>query len=136
MSLLTPSPDVDGNGTVERSFDFSNSQNIQEVNFGVIWVDGALRWIPMALSTLGPATSPHLSVIRLDFARSHIVTRAVETLIHETSHDLQRVASEVARIEREFKGAVEVTVRRDPVFEEALDTLNVRFRFCGVDDTS
>ena len=90
----------------------------------------------MALSTLGPTTSPLLSIIRLDFARSHIVTRTVETLIHETSYDLRWVANEVTRIEREFKGAVKVTVRRDTVFEEALNTLNVRFHFCGVGDAS
>jgi len=90
----------------------------------------------MALSTLWPTTSPHLSVIRLDFARSLILTRTVETLIHETSYDLRWVANEVTRIEREFKGAVNVTVRRDPVFGEALNTLNVRFRFCGVDHAS
>ena len=131
-----PPSNVDGNGTIERSFDFSDSPNVQEVNFGVIWVDGALRWIPVALSTLGPTTSPRLSVIRLHFARSHIVTRTVETLIHETSYDLRWVADEVARIEREFKGAVNVTVRLDAVFEEALNTLNVSFHFCGVNDTS
>ena len=131
-----PSSDADGNSTFERSFDFSNSPNIQEVNFGVIWVDGALRWIPMALSTLGPATSPHLCIIRLDFSRSLIVTRTVETLIHETSYDLRWVANEAVRIEREFKGAVNLSLRRDAAFEEALTTLNVSFHFCGVDDTS
>ena len=97
---------------------------------------GGLPWIPLTLSTIKSATSPRLSVIRFDFARSHILRRPVETLIHEASHDLRWIATEVARIEREFKGAVNVTVRRDPWFEEVLIMLNVRFHFCGVAGTS
>jgi len=87
----------------------------------------------MALSTLRPATSPRLSAIRLDFARSPIVHRPLEILIQDTSNDLRWVADEVTRIEREFGRSVDLTVRRDPGFEMVLRTLNVRFYFCGVD---
>ena len=90
----------------------------------------------MALSTLRPATSPRLSTIRLDFAPSFIVNRTVESLIEGTANDLRKVADEVARIEREFEGAVRLITVRDTVFGEVLDTLKVRFHICGIDDVS
>ena len=90
----------------------------------------------MALSTLRPATSPRLSTIRLDFSRPSTATRSVESAIEITGNNLRQVADEIARIEREFEGAVNLTVFRDPVFEAVSDTLNVTFQFCGVDDTS
>jgi len=86
-------------------------------------------WISLALSTLRPATSPHLSAIRLNFAgEASIVDQSAETLIETTGDDLRRIADEVARIEREFEGAVTLTVLRDSVFGVVLDTLNVSFR--------
>jgi len=42
--------------------------------------------------------------------------------------DLQRIADEVARIEREFEGRVTFTVFPDPKFQMVLIYLNVRFR--------
>ena len=54
---------------------------------------------------------------------------SVETLARGTSNDLRRIADEVARIEPEFEGAVNVTVTRDPKFKVILETLNVRFKF-------
>ena len=87
-----------------------------------------MPWIHLALSTLGPSTSPHLSSIRLDFAvGSSIINRSAETLIVNMGNDLRRIADEVARIEREFEGTVSLTVRLDSVFEVVLDTLNVSF---------
>ena len=86
----------------------------------------SLPWIPMALSTLRPATSPHLSVIKLDFSSS--TSRPVETRITDLGNDLRRIASEVARIECEFGGVVNFTVVRDPVFAVVLDSLNVCLR--------
>ena len=130
------SPNVGGCEAFERSFDFSKLQNLQEVDFRVGWTGGSLLWIPMALSTLRPATSPRLSTIRLDFSRPSTATRSVESAIEITGNNLRQVADEIARIEREFEGAVNLTVFRDPVFEAVSDTLNVRFRLCGVDDTS
>ena len=83
----------------------------------------------MALSTLRPATSPRLSIIRLDFHSS--AGRLVETMITGMGDDLRRIAGEVARIECEFGGVVDFTVSRDSGFEALLDTLNVSFRFMG-----
>jgi len=81
----------------------------------------------MALSTLNPATSPRLSSIRLNF--THWRARSAETLIEDMGGDLRRVADEAFRIEREFEGAVNLTVLQDPKFEAVFGTLNVGFRF-------
>ena len=130
-STLTPFPDPDRPETSERSFNLSNFPNLQEVNFDyrAFWTDESLSWIPAALSTLTPATSPRLSVITLDLSCSPVGDHPAETLIANAGVDLRRVADEVARIEREFKGAVNITVVRDPVLQVVLDTLNVRFSF-------
>jgi len=90
----------------------------------------------MALSTIKPATSPCLSTIRVDLTRSYATTRSAECLIEDTRDDLRWVADEAVRIEREFGGAVDLTVFRDPAFKVALDSLDVSVRFCGLDDTS
>jgi len=124
-------PDVVGCEAFERSFDFSKFPNLQEVDFGVHWVGGSLLWIPIAFSTLGPATSPRLSVIRLELARSPTVYRNTETLVKDLGNDLRRVAGGVARIEREYEGTVNLTVVRGLGFKEALDTHKVRIRFRG-----
>lgn len=90
-----------------------------------------MSWIPLALSSLGPATFPHLSAIRFAFADSPSISRSVETLIKDAGSDLQRIADEVARIEREFRGAVNLTLFLDSAFEVVLDTLNVSFHPLG-----
>ena len=94
---------------------------------------GSLLWIYAALSTPRPSTSPHLSAIQLDFAYPGDIGRS---LIEDTGNDLRRVADEVTRIEREFEGAVNVTVLRDPEFKMVTDALNVRFHSCRTGDTS
>ena len=94
-----------------------------------VWGCGGLSWIPTTLSTLRSVTSPRLSALRLDFSNSHLADRSIETLIQGTGDDLRQVADEVARIEREFEGAVSLTVVSDPVFKVVFDTLGVRFSF-------
>ena len=96
--------------------------------FRVGWKEGGLPWIPLALSTLRPATSPQLSAIQLYFACPSVANRSVKALIEDMGGDLRRIANEVARIEREFEGAVNFTVLLDPVFEVVLKRLNVSFR--------
>ena len=131
-------PNVAGSEPFERSFDLSKFPNLQEVHFSVCWMGGELLWIPTALSTLRLATSPRLSSIQLNFIRPISVGRNAETqtVIKVAGDDLRQAADEVARIEREFGGVVDFTVPRDPVFKQVFDTLNVRFHFCGEDDTS
>jgi len=136
IPMLTPFPDIDGWDTFDQFFNFSKSPNLQEVNFGfrVGLKNGGLPWIPGALSTLRPATSPRLSSLRLDlFGPSHY--QSVGTLIEWTDSDLLRIADEVGRIDREFEGAVNFTVVPDSKFKAVLDALKVSFCFCNVDET-
>lgn len=97
------------------------------MGLGVGWERGRLPWIPTTLSTLRSATSPRLSAIRLDFARPPPTGRSVDALIKALGDDLKRVAGEVARIEREFEGAINLTVLLDTSFRVACGALNVRF---------
>jgi len=93
---------------------------------------GALPWIPSALSTLKPTTSPRLPTIRLDFAGPPIASLHVESLIRGMGDDLRRIADEADRIKREFEVMVKFTVVRDSVFGAALDALKVSIRSpCG-----
>lgn len=84
---------------------------------------GGLTWIPDALSTIKPTTSPHLSAIQLGFARQIV---ANQQTVESIGSDIRRTADEVARIEWEFKGAVKPTVQVDPVFKAVLDRLNLK----------
>jgi len=111
-----------------QSFNFSNFPNLREVEFVVRSVGGGLAWIPTAFTTLGPATSPHLSAIRLQLS----CTLSAKTLIRHSGDDLQKVADEVVRIEREFGEAVNFVLHRDLAFKGVLDTLDVRFCCCGL----
>ena len=127
--LGTDTTDVDGQ-TFERSFDFSKLPNLQEVDFGVNWMSGSLLWIPTALSTLKPATSPSLFAIRFNLTCWPITAQSVQDAIGSMGNDLLWVTDEVARIEREFDGAVNLTL-----LGAVFDALNVMFHFCGADDT-
>ena len=124
--MLTPLPDVDRCMASERPFDFSRFPSLQEVYFGftVNCMGGGLLWIPTALSTLGLATSPRLSSLRLDCVGSP-TDQSVRTLIEDMGNDLRRIANEFTRINHEFEGAVNLTVVRDRGFEVVLDTLDV-----------
>ena len=104
------SADVDGVEASDRSFDFSKFPNFQEVRFEVGWERGGLRWVPAALSTLTLATSPRMSTIRLNFVPHSSSTRSIEALLRDAGGDFRWVADELARIGREFEGAVDVTV--------------------------
>jgi len=81
----------------------------------------------MALSTLRPATSPRLSVVRLNFSAT--TRQPIETVIADMGNDLQQIADEISRIEREFEGAVNLTVVPDSKFRAVFATLGVRFSF-------
>jgi len=98
------------------------------MELGVGWMNGSLAWIPRALSTIKPATSPRLSTIQLSFARpSTAANRPVRILIRGVGKDLRRIAGEVARIKCEFEGVVHLTMQQDPLFKAAFDALKVRF---------
>ena len=84
-------------------------------------------WIPEALSTLRPATSPHLSTIKLSFFHPPTVEEPAGDLIEDA--DPGWIADEIARIERQFEGTVDFTVLRLP--GDDVDKINVRSCFCG-----
>ena len=93
-----------------------------------------MPWIPMALSTFRPATSPCLSFVRLDFYS--VNDQPITTVTTEMSDDLRCIEAEIARIEREFEGAVGFAVVPGSKFRVVLDSLNVRFCFVCVGETS
>lgn len=113
------------------SFNFSKFPCLQEVYLATEWIGGDLCWLPGALSTIKPATSPRLSTIRLNFFILALRTDTVKILTKDAGDDLRLVANEVARIEREFGGAVKFTVFLSPGFVAVLDALkiNVGFHF-------
>ena len=127
---LIPFPDAEAR---ERSFDFSKFPNLHTVCFGLWGFEGRPRWIPMALSTLRPITSPRLSALQLDFFHLPDFDTPAETLVKNMGDDLRQVADEFTRIDREFEGAVNLTVDRWQSFEVVLDTLNVRLHPRGAD---
>jgi len=128
-SVLMPPPNVDSAEAPERFFDFSEFPSLQEVEVEVGWAGGSLQWIPTALSTLGPTTSPRLSAIRLELISHCAINKTIEIIPKNAGSELRRVADELARIEREFGGAVKLTVRRNPGFNVVFDTLDVRASF-------
>ena len=77
------------------------------MQFAVRRAGEGLPWIPKALSTLRPATSRRILAVRLGFVPNTSDTRAVPK---DIGNDLRRIADEVTRIKREFKGAVKLTV--------------------------
>jgi len=132
LARLTCAVTVPTNGGREacrRSFGLAKFPNLHEVDFEVNWVGGGIPWIPMTLSTLKPATSPHLSTIRLGLFVSYAATRPIETSIEDVGNDLRRIADEVDRIDREFDGVVDFTVLLGSGFREVLNTLNILQRW-------
>jgi len=89
----------------------------------------------MALSTLKSSTSPHLSQIGLGFTAPTYITSETWNP-GNMGNDLRQIADEFSRIEREYEGAVDLSVFRDAGFGR-YDTLNVRFFISvGLDETS
>ncbi|KAF9645584.1 hypothetical protein BDM02DRAFT_492760 [Thelephora ganbajun] len=118
----------DDSETFERSFDFSKSRSLREVTFNLHWIYNDLHWIHMALSTLKPATTPHLSSIYLSFKDPGYLSRPSSAQLEKNPNDLQGVADEFVRIGREYDGEVDITVVLD-TGHRLLGIYNVRFCF-------
>ncbi|KAF9781851.1 hypothetical protein BJ322DRAFT_1078792 [Thelephora terrestris] len=99
----------------DRSFDFTKLPNLQEVKFNVNWTAGGLLWISVALSTINPATSPHLYTLQLKLG-GRFLRYIPEDRRERLTDDLRLIDEEVARIEHEFMGALELTVAQYPGF--------------------
>jgi len=106
------------------------------MTFGPHLDHGSLHYIPMALSTLKPSTSPHLSQIHLRLTcPTDLDSIFVNWNLENMGDGLPRIAEELTRIEREYEGAVDSSVFRGAGFER-YDTLNVRFLISvELDDT-
>ena len=129
--LLIPS--IDFQGPLERSFDFSNFPRLQKVTFDAHRVHGPIHFIPVALSTLKPSTSPHLSHIYFGlsgprYSNFYYFIKGTSNLENMGS-DLRRIAEEFSRIEREYEGAVDLSVVRSTGYEPLDKLTNVRFFF-------
>ena len=105
--------------------------------FGLLLAYGPLHYIPVALSTLKPSTSPHLSDVQLRLTGpTHPHYTSENWNLENMGDGVPRIAEELTRIEREYEGVVDLRVFRGAGFER-YDTLNVRF-FVSVelDETS
>ena len=97
------------------------------MTFGLLLAHGSLDYIPLALSTFEPSTSPHLSYIHLRFnGPTHPGFASGNWNMENIGDGLPRVAEEFSRIGREYEGVVDLSVFRGAEFER-YDTLNVRF---------
>ena len=109
---------------------FPSSRASRKYALGSVGEAEVYRSIPTALSTLRPATSPRLLAIRLGFTDPPASGQLFEPPIKLTGNvtdDVRRVVDEVARIEREFEGTLELVVHWGPRFHEVS---NVRFHLC------
>ena len=101
------------------------------MTLGLYWAKGPLQYIRVALPTLKPTTSPHLSHVHLHFTGPTYLIYYLDSGtsdLENLGNDLSRIADELSRIEREYEGAVGVSVFRSMEFGK-LDKLNVRFPF-------
>ena len=88
---------------------------------------GPLHYIPVALSTLKPSTSPHLFDVQLRLTGpTHPHYTSENWNLENMGDGVPRIAEESSRIEREYEGVVELRVFLGAGFER-YDTLNVRF---------
>ena len=90
-----------------HTFNFAKLPNLEEAKFRPHFRSG-LPWVCKTLSTIKPATSPCLSTLQFN----HYTLRNFESPLEPplSVDDLTRVRREVFRIEREFNGAVKVTL--------------------------
>lgn len=118
MLTMKSCPGLGGREAPNQPFDFTKLPNIKQVKFKVLQTAGSIQWISTALSTLKPATSPCLTVVRLNFAvRRFLNRRSMERL----RDDLTLIEREVARVRHEFAGKVHITMNE-----------NIRYRVSGL----
>jgi hypothetical protein len=98
------------------------------VTFDIHWVHRDLQWIPLALATLKPETSPRLSKIYLSFSGPayYYHSRGGGTALEDSGN---KIAHELTRIEEEYGEAADLIVTLDAAFTH-LDAVDVRI--CSV----
>lgn len=93
------------NGVLDRPFDFAKCRNLKEVALTLNSASTSLPWFYMTLSTIKSSTTPHLSVLHLDLPQPN---RIADWRIL-FADDLRLLDEEIARVRREFGGAVNLT---------------------------
>ena len=119
----------------QPSFDFSKFPNLHELTFNVKWLFGFLDWIPTALSTFKPATSPLLNEVYIGFDyplnKTYLYRDHERWELEYLSGELQWIGRELTRIEHEYEGKVNIMVIDKPKFQR-LTTGDVSFHSCQV----
>jgi len=115
-----------GQEETSQSFDFSKFPNLREVSLRLRWIHGGPRWVPAALSTVNPITSPRLSVLLLDLVGPPSGTRILESSIEGLATDLRRTRDEVTRIRSVFEEGIDLTVSLDQWFGVLFVSLQLR----------
>ena len=108
MFILRPRPGLaDGHEVSDREFNFTRFSNLEEITFIIGRTPGDLLWIPRALSTVKPITSPRFSVLNL--MPGYELPHPIPAHYRLWLRNVTRLTEEVSRIEHEFMGTVKVT---------------------------
>ena len=113
MPVLISYSTLAGHESLNRTFDFSEFPNLEELAFHTPMYVTDVHWLPEAISTLKPTTSPRLSSLRL-VTRDRPPGSPVPSM--ERLGNVTRLVEGFTQVEREFMGAVKVTV---PWYPEA-----------------
>ena len=113
MPVLISYSTLAGHESLNRTFDFSEFPNLEELAFVTPLAAMDLHWLPKAISTLKPTTSPRLSSLRL-LTCDRPPGSPVPSM--ERLGNVTRLVEGFTQVEREFMGAVKVTV---PWYPEA-----------------
>ena len=95
-----------------HGFDLSRHKTLERLSFSLLSNFPSCRWLYAALSTVNPATSPHLSGITIYLYRYVPPARLVSeiTVDDATMKDLRDVGTEIKRIRAESGGKVKFEV--------------------------
>ena len=113
MPVLISYSTLVGHESLNRTFDFTEFPNLEELAFHTPMAAKDTYWLPEAISTLKPTTSLRLSALRL-VTWDRLLGGPVPG--KERLGNMTRLVEEVTQVERKFKGAVKVTV---PWYPEA-----------------
>lgn len=109
---LITCPESGQQEVLARSFNFAEFPNLKEARFKA---HRSLLWIHKALSTIKHNAPSRLSALQLELSRS-LLCRGRNSR-EGLKSELRLISGEVARIERESVGAVDVTTDLPPWFK-------------------
>lgn len=107
--------DHEGKGRFVRTLDFEKFPNLEDAKItGHFTTASSLRWLYMSLSTIKPTNLPRLSILRLGRLPLCPTPDDPQEKLHK---NLRLIKNEVDRIERDFNGAVKLTLNEFPGLE-------------------